>query len=53
MTADAHKIARRASAGVLTALAVLLVTLAVATELGFGPEPRGGRPEAAVVRSPT
>ena len=51
MTPDAQKIARRARAGVLTALAMLLVTLVVATGLGFGPEPRGGRPEAAVVRS--
>lgn len=53
MTTDAPKIARRARAGVLTALAVLFVMLAVATELGFGPEPRGGRPEATIVRSPS
>jgi hypothetical protein len=54
MTADAHnQIARRARAGVLSALAVLLVTLAVAAELGSGPEPRGGRPEAAIVHSPS
>jgi hypothetical protein len=53
MTTDAPKIARRARAGVLMALAVMLVTLAVATELGFGPEPPGGRPEAAIVHRPS
>jgi hypothetical protein len=47
------QIARLARTGVLAALAVLLVTLTVATELGFGPEPSGGRPEAAIVRSPS
>ena len=50
--ADARKIARRARTGVLAALAVLLVALTMATELGLGPEPRVGRPEAAIVHSP-
>jgi hypothetical protein len=53
MTADGYKTARRARTGVLAALAVLLMALTVATELGLGPEPRGGRPEAAIVRSPS
>ena len=48
----ATQIARLARAGVLTVLAVLLAALTLATELGFWPEPRAARPEAAIVRSP-
>ena len=40
---DSYKTARRARTGVLAALAVLLMALTVATELGLGPEPRGGQ----------
>ncbi len=50
MTAAGYKTARRARTGVL---AMLLMALTMATELGLGPGPRGGRPEAAIVRSPS